>query len=89
MVTYRAMTDGDLMQIHEGREVGRLGVKLAPDTQDLFVAAPEMLAALKDVTDEGSQAGMGPGGHHVRLVLLRSEYERIRAVIAKAQGEEL
>jgi len=49
MVTYQAMTDGDLMQIHEGREVGRLGVKLAPDTQNLFVAAPEMLEVIREV----------------------------------------
>ena len=53
---------------------------------ELMVLAPAMLAALKTVTDEGSWGGMGPGGHHVRLVLLRSEWEEIKAVIEKAEG---
>ena len=77
MVTYQAMTDGDLMQIHEGREVGRLGVKLAPDTQDLFVAAPEVLAALKEVLGlfEWAESG-GPE---------EQAYDRARAAIEKSE----
>lgn len=77
MVTYLAMIDGDLMQIHEGREVGRLGVKLAPDTQDLFAAAPEVLAALREVLDlfEWEESGG----------LQEQAYDRARAAIEKAE----
>ncbi len=81
MVTYLAMIDGDLMQIHEGREVGRLGVKLAPDTQNLFVAAPGLLEALREVLDlfEWSESD-GPE---------ERAYDKAVAAINQAEGKEL
>ncbi len=45
-IRYRVTPQNDLMQLHEGREVGVLGVRLAPDTASLFAAAPDMLEAL-------------------------------------------
>jgi len=78
MVTYIPTTDGDLMQIHEGREVGRLGVKLAPDTQDLFAASPEMLEALKALTAWASMMGGWEA----------PAWDAARAAIAKATGQK-
>jgi hypothetical protein len=49
-IRYKPTVDNDLMQIVDGEEVGTLGVRLAPDTADLFARAPEMeieLAALR------------------------------------------
>lgn len=44
-IEYRVEVDNDLMQIVDGEEVGKMGLKLAPDTADLFAAAPELLDA--------------------------------------------
>ena len=94
MVTYRAMSDGDLMQIHEDREVGRLGVKLAPDTQNLFVAAPGLLEALRKA--EYLIMGLPPAWKMDGLDSWKLEYEKLssealmaaRAAIAQAEGKE-
>lgn len=82
MVTYRPTSDGDLMQIHEGKEIGRLGVRLSPDTQDLFAAAPEMLEALKHALSE----------YEVQLQIEADgnpTVERMRAAINKAEGKKV
>ncbi len=78
MVTYRPTSDGDLMQIHEGKEVGLLGVKLAPDTQDLFAAAPAMLEALKQIAHK---ARTGEGNFNVA--------DLADSAVARAEGKDL
>jgi hypothetical protein len=66
------------MQIHEGKEIGRLGVRLSPDTQDLFAAAPALLEALKEVL--GLFEWDESGGPEERA------YDKARAAINKAEG---
>ena len=62
-LTYEPTTDGDLMQILDGRELSTLGVRLSPDTADLFAASPLMLRALRAV-----EAGELPAGETAALV---------------------
>ena len=52
-VQYRPTADGDLMQVYKNREVGTLGVRLAPDTASLFAAAPDLLVACHAARAEG------------------------------------
>lgn len=51
-IRYRPMADNDLMQILDGEEIGPLGVRLSPDTADLFAAAPNMVGVLLGLCNE-------------------------------------
>ena len=51
-IRYKPTVENDLMQIVDGREVGVLGIRVGPDTADLFARAPEMEEELADLKAE-------------------------------------
>ena len=48
-IKYIVTAESDLMQVVDGVEVGTLGVRLAPDTADLFASAPELRARVAEL----------------------------------------